>query len=328
MAIKCEASDAPDALWVYCPSFEAAILFSVLFSLTTIAHIVQAIIYRKRFAFVLIMGAAWESGGYIVRTLAVTQQKNSAFQTIQQLLILLAPLWINAYIYMLLGRMIHFFLVDDRVFGLRARRITKCFVWFDVIAFLIQASGGLMVTPEASVKTQKLGLNIYTAGVGVQLFFLAIFTSLAVGFQRRLKQQTQSLAIQQRDSDSESQLHSDLPRDVPSPALAKRLLILMYVVMGLVILRNVYRLIEFSTGVDSTITRHEWYQYVWDATPMFLASLVLNIVYPGKVLQGPRADFRQEDKEIKMAKKEKKADKKRQKQERKLGKYAGLQDQA
>ncbi|KAK5065259.1 hypothetical protein LTR84_001097 [Exophiala bonariae] len=324
MVIKCEASDAPDALWVYCPSFEAAILFSVLFGLTTIAHITQAIIYRKRFAFVLIMGAIWECGGYVFRTLAVTQQKNSAFQIVQQLLILLAPLWINAYIYMLLGRMIHFFLVDDRVFGLRARRITKCFVWFDVIAFLIQASGGLMVTPEASVKTQKLGLNIYTAGVGVQLFFLAIFTSLAVGFQRRLKQQTLSLATRQSDSDSESQLQNDMPREIPSPALAKKLLILMYVVMGLVILRNVYRLIEFSTGVDSTITKHEWYQYVWDAAPMFLASLVLNIVYPGKILQGPGADFRQEDKAIKMAKKEKKADKKREKQERKLGKYTGL----
>lgn len=328
MAIKCEASDAPDALWVYCPSFPAAILFSVLFCLTTVAHIAQAVIYRKRFAFVLIMGALWESGGYIVRTLAVTNQKSDTFQIIQQLLILLAPLWINAYIYMLLGRMIHFFLVDDRIFGLRARRITKCFVWFDVIAFLIQASGGLMVTPEASVKTQKLGLNIYTAGVAVQLFFLAIFTSLAVGFQKRLKQQSLSFAAPGNDSDSESQLQRDPAPDVPRPALAKRLLIILYVVMGLVILRNIYRLVEFSIGVNSVITKNEWYQYVWDATPMFLALLVLNIVYPGKVLQGPRADFRQEDKAIKMAKKEKKADKKRQKQERKLGKYTGLEAQA
>lgn len=333
MAIQCQASDAPDALWVYCPSFAAAILFSVLFGLTTITHIVQAIVYRKRFAFVLIMGAIWECGGYVTRTLSVMNQKNEAMYTVQQLLILLAPLWINAYIYMLLGRMIHFFLVDDRVFGIRARRITKVFVWFDIIAFLIQAAGGMMVTPGASQKTQKLGLDIYTAGVGAQLLFLSIFTSLAVGFQRRLKHQSRSATACGRDSDSESQLQlqSECDTPIPNPALAKRLLILLYVVMTLVIIRNIYRLVEFSTGVDSVILKHEWYNYVWDAAPMFLALLALNIIYPGKILQGPRADFRQEDKAIKMAKKEKKAEKKAQRKERKYGntvRYAGLENQA
>ncbi|KEF61450.1 uncharacterized protein A1O9_03016 [Exophiala aquamarina CBS 119918] len=333
MRIQCEASDAPDALWVYCPSFAAAILFSILFGSTTLAHTVQAVIYRKRFAFVLIMGGMWECGGYITRTLSVIDQKNTAIYTVQQLLILLAPLWINAYIYMLLGRMIHFFLVDDRVFGLRARKITKCFVWFDVIAFLVQATGGMMATPDASAKTQKLGLDIYTAGVGLQLFFLSIFTSLAVGFQRRLKQQSQSPVANDSgsDYDPESYLQPRSGPHTPSPALARRLLILLYIVMVLVIIRNIYRLVEFATGVDSPIVKHEWFSYVWDAAPMFIAMIVLNIEYPGKVLQGPRADFRQEDRDIKMAKKEKKAEKKRQKQERKHGhhaKYTGLEDQA
>lgn len=333
MKIQCEASDAPDALWVYCPSFAAAILFSILFGSTTLAHIIQAAIYHKRFAFVLIMGAIWECGGYIARTLSVMHQKNTAIYTAQQLLILLAPLWINAYIYMLLGRMIHFFLVDDRVFGLRARRITKFFVWFDIVAFLVQASGGMMATPDASAKTQKLGLDIYTAGVGVQLFFLSIFTSLAVGFQRRLKQQSQAPMANDSDSDSdpESQLRPRSGPHIPSPALAKRLLILLYIVMALVIIRNIYRLVEFATGIDSPIVKHEWYNYVLDATPMFFALLLLNIEYPGKILQGPRADFRQEDRDIKMAKKEKKAEKKRQKQERKYGQnvnYIGLENRA
>ena len=95
---------------------------------------------------------------------------------------------------------------------------------------------------------------------------------------------------------------------MPSPALARRMLILLYLVMVLVIIRNIYRLVEFATGIDSPLVKSEWYNYVWDATPMFLALLMLNIEYPGKILQGPRADFRQEDKDIKMVKKEKKAE--------------------
>jgi hypothetical protein len=52
---------------------------------------------------------------------------------------------------------------------------------------------------------------------------------------------------------------------------------------------------------------HEVYEYVLDAVPMFIALLVLNIVHPGRILQGPDSEFlrvsRQEKKRIKEEKK-------------------------
>jgi hypothetical protein len=325
--IVCHAGTGPNDIWSYCPSFGAAVLFTALFGITTSLHVVQAFIYRKPFAAVLIMGALWETGGYVARFISIENQLQSGVFTAQLLLILLAPLWINAYIYMLLGRMIHFFLESDRVFKVRARAITTMFVCFDVTAFLVQATGGTMTGPGASAQTQQTGLHVYTAGVGVQLFFLVVFVSLAVGFQQKLKKQANSLPDEETQYSTShptrsSLLGMDSPSPsassmVPDPQLAVPLLRLLYGVMALIIVRNVYRLVEFATGSNSPTITHEWYAYVFDAVPMFIALAILNVFNPGKYLQGPRSDFTAEDKERKQAKKDKKAAKKQEKRENK-----------
>ncbi|KIW84060.1 hypothetical protein Z517_03306 [Fonsecaea pedrosoi CBS 271.37] len=344
--IVCHAGTGPDDNWGYCPSFAAAILFTVLFGITTCAHIVQAVVYRKPFAMVLIMGALWETGGYVARVSSIENQLSSGIYTAQLLLILLAPLWINAYIYMLLGRMIHFFLPEgnDRVFRVRARAITRMFVAFDITAFLIQATGGTMTGPGVSASVQQTGLNIYTSGVGVQLFFLVIFVALAIRFQRKVKhlRQDRRRLVSSRPAsyttDTEAQYQSVLLRplplrtDSPSPTttpddveipdldLAMPLLRLLYITLALIILRNIYRLVEFGTGINSPTVTHEWFAYVFDGVPMFFALLVLNVFNPGKFLQGSRSDFSEEDKarkREKRAKKERKKDDKRAEKEMK-----------
>ncbi|KAK5553376.1 hypothetical protein LTR46_008735 [Exophiala xenobiotica] len=352
--IVCHAGLGKDFYWAYCPSLVAAILFSILFGLTTLLHTAQAIHYRKRFALILIMGGTWEAAGYIVRILSIYHQLNSTLYTIQTLLILLAPLWINAYIYMLLGRMIHFFLVSDSVFKIKARSITRMFVLFDITAFLIQATGGTMAGPDSSAQTQKIGMDVYVGGVGVQLGFLVVFVSLAVRFQVNLKNQSQSQSQSQNKSfittpttttsnvastrgyaavvsDGDGDAYSHYPATTdeeqaggremilqadhkegghpypyPDPRIAKGLLITLYVVMTLVIIRNTYRLAEYATGQNSVTITHEWFGYVFDAVPMLAASVVLNVFNPGKILQGPRSDFAEQDRARKQAKKERK----------------------
>ena len=282
---KCYPASDPTANWSYCPSFAAAILFAVLFGLLVFAHGVQAFQYRKPFAIVIVMGTAWECVGYIFRSLSVTSQLNSTFYTVQFLLIILAPLWVNAYIYMVLGRMIHFFLDDDRVFGLKARRITVMFVIFDILSFLVQATGASMSSGQPGPSEVRLGLHVYMAGVGAQLFFNCIFLALAIRFQQ-------------------------LVQNLDRRATALKLLKVVYAGLGLIIVRNIYRLVEYSLGLTSTITTHEWFAYVFDALPMLAAILILSIWNPGRVLQGARSSFSEQTRAIKQAKAEKKAEKK------------------
>jgi hypothetical protein len=336
MSFKCYPITDPDANWNYCPSFPAAILFSVLFGIITIIHITQALSYKKPFALVVCMGAGWECAGYIFRTLSVVHQLNSTFALIQLLLILLAPLWINAFVYMVLGRAIHFFLPAeyDRILGLRARRITLIFVLFDIAAFLVQATGGSMTSNSEPISTQKLGLHIYMGGVGLQLFFICVFIVLASQFQRKLHAMMRRSGIDRPTLLStfrrtpymkyESTQEEAMEQSYKSPERAVHILYVIYLVLLLIIFRNIYRLIEFSQGVLSNITTHEWYAYVFDAVPMLFALIILAGFHPGRVLKGPRCDFSEENRAMKEEKKAKKAAKRQGSDQKKRDKLLAI----
>jgi len=66
---------------------------------------------------------------------------------------------------------------------------------------------------------------------------------------------------------------------------------------------------------------HEVYQYVFDATPMFFALVLMNVIHPGTVLAGQDSKFakltKEEKKQAKAQKKQEKAGKKQAKQDRK-----------
>lgn len=80
-----------NALWVYFPNFAAAIAFSVLFGILTIAHIGQAVMYRNGFCWVVIMACLWETGAYIFRALGSKDQQSSGIALVAQILVLVGP---------------------------------------------------------------------------------------------------------------------------------------------------------------------------------------------------------------------------------------------
>lgn len=74
-------------------------------------------------------------------------------------------------------------------------------------------------------------------------------------------------------------------------------------------MRIIFRLAQYAQGTSATnpILTHEWFEYVLDAAPMFLALAALNFTHPGRILQGPDSEFpkvtRAEKKQQKMLKK-------------------------
>ena len=85
-------ADACNALWVYFPNFAAAVAFSILFGVLTIAHLGQAVLYRNGFCWVIIMAALWETGAYAFRALGSKDQQSSGIATVAQILVLVAPI--------------------------------------------------------------------------------------------------------------------------------------------------------------------------------------------------------------------------------------------
>ncbi|KAG9235152.1 RTA1 domain protein [Amylocarpus encephaloides] len=285
----------------FCANPDAALAFTVLFGLSFCVHVLQSFTFRKRFCWVVCMAAAWEFVGFATRVYATKDQLKDTTGSVASILVLLAPLWVNAFVYMVFGRLVYYFLPDQKIGGIRAVNMAKWFVWLDITAFLIQLTGGVLTTLDEDVKTIKLGLRLYTIGIGVQEGFVVLFLGLAIRFHWKMVKG-----------------HGRIDR---GNGWAK----LMYTVYGtlaMITVRIIFRLCEFADGnVNNKLATTEVYFYVLDAVPMWLALVAWNIIHPGLVLEGPESEFpkkpsRREKNKVKRANKEAKKAMKLEERER------------
>jgi hypothetical protein len=301
---------ACNANYNYDPSFPTAIIFTILFGLTLGAHIYQAILYKKvRLCWVVIMCAAWEFFSFALRSAGAKNQQSTALAFASQILVLLAPLWLNAFDYMVLGRMIYFFLPEQKIWGISARKLAVWFVCVDILSFLTQLGGGSLIQNGNDNTVLMLGIHIYMGGIGLQEFFILIFTAFAFRFRARMVRVKRSEHVEQSEQ-------GQLPAmGLENLSLKPSWHLLLYALLGTLVLittRIIYRLCEFASGTDpntNPVPYHEWYFYVFDAAPMFLALVLMNIAHPGRILVGPGSEFAKgkswkEKREAKKAKKE------------------------
>ncbi|KAF4445120.1 hypothetical protein F53441_10962 [Fusarium austroafricanum] len=287
--------DACNSNYLFDPSFAANLAFCVLFGMTTMAHLVQAILFKKKFCWVAIMGAAWETIAFAFKTLGSKHQQSMTYLIVGQLLFILAPLWINAFVYMAVARMVHFRMPDQKLLGINAVRMTLLFVWLDVILFIVQGAGGSMLSNNNDINIIRTGQKLYMAGVGLQLAVILLFIGITAFFYFKLRQ------LEGR-----------------SMGRMKWLIWTMLAVLILIVIRIVYRLVEFGPGVNdhNQLLIHEGYPLGLDATPILIALVLLNIMHPGFVLRGPDSEF------PKLSRKEKKALKQLKKMEKKQAREA------
>lgn len=300
--------DACNALYNFNPQFAPAVAVAVLFGLLTLVHLVQAIAHKKRYAWVIIMAGLWETAAFVLHALGAHDQQNSGYATAYIILFLLAPLWINGFVYMTFARTVYCYEPDHIVWKVKAVGMSKYFVWADVATFIVQAIGGIMTTPTASPSAVKTGIDIYMAGLGCQEFFILVFIGLMIFFHR------DCLALE-RDG--------LLERSTSIFGGWRGMLYTLYAVLFLISFRLFYRIAEFASGItpSNPIPFHEIYGYLLDALPMGMCLLLLALMHPGRLLRGPNADLPHVPrKERKAAKKAKKVAKKEEKAQRKADK--------
>ena len=90
---------------------------------------------------------------------------------------------------MIIGRMVYFYLPEQKLCRIPGTRFSRYFVCLDILAFLVQLGGGLIVSgTNVKPTTLQLGIHIYMGGIGLQQFFILIFSGLAIMFHRRALQ--------------------------------------------------------------------------------------------------------------------------------------------
>jgi hypothetical protein len=163
-----------------------------------------------------------------------------------------------------------------------------------------------MMNQENGAKVIGIGKNIYMSGVGVQQLFILIFLGMIARFHLDMLK----LERDGRLCDNDGRWRSVM--------VWKWLTYTLYAVLGLITIRIIFRLVEFSAGIDESanaLIGTEGYALGLDAVPMTLALSLLAAVHPGVVLRGPGSEF--------PSRKERKLEKKARKMEKKPWK-AGL----
>ncbi|RAL04449.1 RTA1 domain-containing protein [Aspergillus ibericus CBS 121593] len=248
--------------YYYYPSLAAAVIFIICFLLTTLLHTFQLIRTKTWFFIPFLIGGYFEWIGYCARAVSSNQSPNWTLGPflVQSLLPLVAPALFAASIYMELGRLI-VVLHAEKHSLIRVKWLTKIFVTGDVLSFLLQAGGaGLMGSHSQSGATN--GSHIIVVGLVVQILFFGFFIISTAIFHHRMEQSPTSYSFNIN---------------------WRKLIWVLYSASVLILVRSIYRLIEYIQGFGGYLLSHEAYLYVFDALLMFAVMLLFHVVHPSEL---------------------------------------------
>ncbi|KAH6672084.1 RTA1 like protein [Halenospora varia] len=245
----------------YDPSLVAAIIFVVAFFTTTFFHLYQILRTRTWYFTPLVLGGFFEWIGYIGRALSSQESPNWTLgpYIMQTLLLLIAPALFAASIYMELSRIIELVDGESRVM-IKKRWLTKFFVCGDVLSFTLQAAGGGIMS-SGNLSSLKLGEKIVVIGLFVQIVFFGFFVIVAFSF---------NISMHRFPTEKAQQRHQTWHKHLNA----------LYGASVLIMIRSIFRVVEYIQGNNGYLLKHEYYLYIFDGVLMLAVMFLFNFVHP------------------------------------------------
>ncbi|KAL8698093.1 MAG: hypothetical protein Q9201_006765 [Fulgogasparrea decipioides] len=240
-------------LYRYTPSIAAAAIAIVVFAILAALHTYRMV----KIEFI----------GYIGRAVGHYRPESVPPYIVQSIFILVAPALFAASIYMTLGRIIRATHAESYSV-IRVTWLTKCFVAGDVLTFFIQGGGG-GIQASGDPSKVKLGENVILGGLGLQILIFGLFILVSILFHLRLRKQP---TMQSKSGDLKWQ----------------KMLMVLYVVSAIIMVRNIFRVVEYIGGREGLLLRVEWPIYCFDALLMAATMTIWLIWYPTTIWPGDR----------------------------------------
>jgi hypothetical protein len=311
------SSVAPKDVWFYNPSFALAVVGIIIFQVPiavllyfTLRHSKG---YRHRYFVCVLIGAVLEELGYIFRAISIKHQTSRVRSFVHILLnlppeslsltvsiclvpqapfilsavlIVIAPLFVAAGLYMLLSHLIPAILPADHrhIYGISPRFLAKIFVASDIISLLTQTAGaGLASNKTAKRSALDTGKDVLMAGLALQVATISIFLIVVFGFHQRAR------FVENENSSDKGWKKVILGVYIAATLVQVGCWLSFFPRVGqgvtnTVQMRSVYRLIEFAMGFEGYLYTHEWPFWVFDSILMLAAVSVLCICHPAKWL--------------------------------------------
>ncbi|KAK7028773.1 RTA1 like protein-domain-containing protein [Favolaschia claudopus] len=262
-----------NAQYGYIPSESVAILFLVLYGISTVLHIGQSFYFRLWW---LLPTAALCGVGELVgwggRLWSSFSPREDTPFIIQISTTILAPTPLLAASFMIMSRLIQ--RLGASYSWLTPTWYTRIFLPCDIIALVVQGVGGGIASSADDQAGAEKGAQVMLGGIGFQFAVIIIFSILALDFTTRY---LLDRPVRRADSSSTSSRKPMTPRlKVMSIALGFSTVVLF--------IRSVYRLIELNDGWNGRIIETEVYFNVLDGGMVVLAIFTLNLIHPGVFL--------------------------------------------
>ncbi|KAL0941460.1 RTA1 domain-containing protein [Colletotrichum truncatum] len=255
-------------LWKYVPSMAAAVIFTIIFLALSALHTWKMFRTRLWFCIPFVIGGYMEVIGFIGRIAANNATDQLMPYIIQSVFLLIPPSLFAASIYMTLGRIISGLGSKAELCSIiRVKWLTKLFVIGDVFSFLIQSTGaGLM----AAGNDPKMGENIVVGGLFIQILFFGLFVAAALIFHLRYRKRS----AHRRTMDSTG---------IVGTFDWEGMMMMLYATSALILVRCIFRIIEYVMGADAYPLKNEWTLYVFDAVLMVATMGIFYIWYPSQI---------------------------------------------
>ncbi|KAH9906902.1 RTA1 like protein-domain-containing protein [Xylariomycetidae sp. FL2044] len=257
-------------LYRYTPSLPAAVVFVIVFAILSVLHTWKITKHRALYFTAFTIGGYFETIGYAGRIWGHYDELSIGGFVIQAILILVAPALFAASIYMILGRLIRA-LRAQHLSLIPVNWVTRVFVTSDVISFSLQAGGG-GIQAAGTLELFEIGEKIIIAGLFVQIVVFGFFVVTAFLFHRRYVADATS--------------HPSAQKAINW----RRHLYVLYAVSILILIRSIFRVIEYLQGNKGYLIVHEVFLYIFDALFMAAVMAIFFIWYIDDIQPGTQRE--------------------------------------
>ncbi len=216
-----------------------------------------------------LIGNLCEAVGYIGRVGSHSDKDSVPYYIIQSLLTLIGPAFMAATIYMLFGRLV-VLLNSEKYCPVKVKFLTPIFVAGDVISLLVQSGGAGMSASGDSDKVNT-SLWIVVGGLIIQVIFFALFIIMEIRFVYMMNKEPTPTSIEMRHS--------------PSKIENWKAVNILFIVSSLLIMvRSVFRVVEYAEGSNGATWTSETYLLVLDSTAITISSILFVVFCPLKAI--------------------------------------------
>lgn len=213
--------------------------------------------------------------GYLARAISSQNKDQLLLFISQSSSLLLAPVLLNASVYMCFGRVIDILPNGTQYALIRTNWQTKIFVTCDVLSYLLESTGALLIaTSQGDADKIKIGDRLNLVGLFAGFTSFGAFVSVMMLFWWRYHRNENQFALDQRE-------------DCPWKGW-RMLMKCIFIGSGLMVIKAVFKIAEYIQGSEGQLLGNEMWLYVFDAALTLQVLVLFGWKFPGLVVKGRR----------------------------------------